>query len=138
MSDRPRFVFDANSLISAALFKGSTPDLAFRRALRDGTLLASNATISELSAVLARRKFDRYLTCEERDLFLAKYIQRATLVDVTISVQLCRDPKDDMYLALAQSGNANCIVTGDADLRDLGRFEDIVILTPKEFLTLPI
>jgi hypothetical protein len=66
MSDRPRFVFDANSLISAALFKGSTPDLAFRRALRDGTLLASNATISELFTALARPSLD-YTTPDESE-----------------------------------------------------------------------
>jgi hypothetical protein len=31
MSDRPRFVFDANTIVSAALFKGSTPDRRFER-----------------------------------------------------------------------------------------------------------
>lgn len=47
---------------------------------------------------------------------------------------LCRDPKDDMYLELALSGKADCIITGDPDLLVLNSFENIPIITPKEFL----
>jgi uncharacterized protein len=101
MSDKPRLVFDAGVVVSAALFQGSTPDLALRRGLQAGELLASNATVTELTEVLARPKFDRCLTRDERDLFLAKYVQRVTLIEVTSEIKLCRDPKDDKYLELA-------------------------------------
>jgi len=47
---------------------------------------------------------------------------------------MCRDPKDDMYLELALSGNADCIVTGDPDLQILNPFKNIPIISPKEFL----
>ncbi|MGD9635572.1 MAG: putative toxin-antitoxin system toxin component, PIN family [Pirellulales bacterium] len=137
MSDRPRFVFDASVLVSAALFKGSTPDIAFRRALQVGELLASTATVAELSAVLARPKFDRYLTADERDLFLAKYVQRVALIEVTSKVNLCRDAKDDMYLELAQDGGAKYIVSGDSDLVDLHSFAGIPIFSPGELMALP-
>jgi uncharacterized protein len=39
-----------------------------------------------------------------------------------------------MYLELALSGKADCIVTGDTDLLVLNPFENIPIITPKEFL----
>lgn len=49
-------------------------------------------------------------------------------------VTVCRDPKDNMYLELALSGKADCIVTGDIDLPALHPFHDVAILTPFEFL----
>jgi putative PIN family toxin of toxin-antitoxin system len=39
---------------------------------------------------------------------------------------MCRDPKDDIFLACAVEGEAECIVSGDADLMDLGSYK-----TPK-------
>ena len=59
MNDRPRFVFDANTLVSAALFKDSKPDRVWRQALNTGQILVSNETIAELQDVLSRPKFDR-------------------------------------------------------------------------------
>ena len=50
------------------------------------------------------------------------------------TVTICRDPDDDMYLELALSGKADCIITGDPDLLVLNPFENIPIITPKEFL----
>jgi putative PIN family toxin of toxin-antitoxin system len=137
MSDRLRFVVDANTLVSAALFNDSVPDQALRRALATGELLTLHETVAELSEVLARPKFDRYVTREERDLFLAKLIQRAKLIDVQDEVRMCRDPADDKYLAVAAAGSATCIVSGDADLRVRNSFEGIPILSPGEFVALP-
>ncbi len=50
-------------------------------------------------------------------------------------VRACRDPKDDMYLELAVSDEATCIVSGDQDLLQLNPFQGIPIITPDEFLT---
>ena len=47
---------------------------------------------------------------------------------------ICRDPKDDKFLAAALAGQADYIISGDADLLVLGRFQGIPILTPAEFL----
>ena len=46
----------------------------------------------------------------------------------------CRDPKDNKYLELALSGQAECIVTGDDDLLVLNSWRGIEILTVQEFL----
>lgn len=47
MSEKPRFVFDTNTLVSAALFRDSVPDQALRRGLDIGDILISSATIAE-------------------------------------------------------------------------------------------
>ena len=81
-----------------------------------------------------RPKFDKYVSIEVRLEFAKEYKSVATLLPVTHKVRTCRDPKDDMYLELALSGKADCIVTGDPDLLVLNPFENIPIISPKEFL----
>jgi predicted nucleic acid-binding protein len=49
-----------------------------------------------------------------------------------------RDPKDDKFLALAKTGNAILIVSGDKDLLDLHTWEDIPIITARQFLELDL
>ena len=45
-----------------------------------------------------------------------------------------RDPDDDTFLECAVAGRAGYLVTGDRDLRELGSFRGITILTAGEFL----
>ena len=112
----------------------SVPGQALYAALDRGEILLSQATAAELSEVLGRRKFDRYLTREEREQFLATLLRDATVVEITEEVRACRDPKDDKFLELAVNGHASCLVTGDADLLALHPFRGIPILTPAQFL----
>lgn len=62
-------------------------------------------------------------------------VEAGVLVDITESVEICRDPKDNMILELAICGNADVIVTGDKDLLDLDPFRGIVVVTPQTYLT---
>lgn len=94
----------------------------------------SLSLLKELQAVLSRPKFDRYVTREEREQFLAALLHEAVLVEVTAQVQVCRDPKDDQVLDAAINGQATCIITGDADLLALHPFRGISILSPGDFL----
>ncbi len=131
-----RFVFDTNVIVSALLFNDSVPGQAFIRALNHGMILVSGALMGELSRVLGRDRFDRYVTREERDEFLESLIRESNLIEITEAVQVCRDPKDDQVLELAVNGNATYILTGDADLLVLNPFRGVEIVTPAEFLKL--
>jgi uncharacterized protein len=55
------------------------------------------------------------------------------LVNVVSSVDLCRDAKDNFLLALAKDGKADFLITGDADLLVIKRFESTEILAYVEF-----
>ena len=131
-----RFAFDTNVIVSALLFNDSVPGQAFIRALNHGMILVSGALVGELSRVLGRDRFDRYVTREERDEFLESLIRESNLIEITEAVQVCRDPKDDQVLELAVNGNATYILTGDADLLVLNPFRGVEIVTPAEFLKL--
>lgn len=127
-------IFDTNVLISAALLKRSTARNAFDKALREAKLLFSAATIEELSNVLQRPKFDKYILPHERFRFLAALVDVATVVEIGETINACRDPKDNKFLELAVCGKATCLISGDSDLLVLHPFCGIAIMTPDEFL----
>jgi len=129
-----RFVVDTNVLISALLFKNSVPFRAIELAEKQGIILYSEATLNELEQVLNRKKFNKYLSLEDRQVFLLKFISASELVFITETIAVCRDEKDNKFLELAVSGNANVIVTGDLDLLVLNPFQAVEILTPDIFI----
>jgi uncharacterized protein len=127
-------VLDTNVLVGALFFKTSLPRQVFERSVAEAKVLISLATYAELSEVLSRKKFARYISEEDRLHFLAKFINIAIPVEIKTSVQACRDPKDDKFLELAVNGQADLLVTGDKDLLVLHPFHGIQILTPHDFL----
>ncbi len=56
----------------------------------------------------------------------------AELVDIVNVKPYCRDPKDDVFLALALEAKADLIITGDSDLLVLNPFKGVQILAPSE------
>ena len=134
MTGALRSVFDVNIFVSALLRIESTPGQALLHGLRSGTVMLSPVVAQELAGVLSRPKFDRYVTIDERDRFLAALIRRCELVHVDQTVQVCRDASDDRVLELALCWRASFIVTGDTDLLALNPFRGIPIVTAAEFL----
>ena len=134
MADRARVVVDNNALVSRLLIPASVPGRAVRKAVDEAQLLVSEATLEELADVLARPKFDPYVSIADRQEFIRLLGRVAELVPITFTVHVCRDPKDDRFLELAINGRADLIVTGDRDLLELNPFQDIPIITPAEYL----
>ena len=129
-----RFVLDTNVVISALLLKHSVARQAFDQAIQHGEILIAKETIQEIVQVLQRKGFEKYITEEERIEFIAAFVREGTIVEINQWITVCRDPKDDKFLALALNGNADCIVSGDKDLLVLHPFRGISILTPRQFL----
>ncbi|WP_247886870.1 putative toxin-antitoxin system toxin component, PIN family [Azospirillum sp. SYSU D00513] len=135
-----RAVLDTNVLVAYALLgEGvSRRDEAVRNcvetALATGELLASEDTLAELRAVLTRPDFERYKPAAERERSVAAFTARSRLVRPAEIGRLCRDPEDDMFLAVALAGDADWLVTVDRQLlsvRGIGRTR---ILRPARFL----
>lgn len=129
-----RFVLDTNVLVSAVLFSQSQPRLVLDKAQTIGILLMSDTVFLELQEVLLRPKFDKYSTPSKRQAFLENLIETVQFIELSEEINECRDPKDNKYLELVVSGNAECIVTGDEDLLVLNPFRGIEILTVQKFL----
>jgi putative PIN family toxin of toxin-antitoxin system len=136
MGERPRVVVDTNLLVSRLLAPGSLPAQAVRRAVESGLLLMSEATAAELADVLARPKFDAYVTVADRQQYLRLLLRIAAMVPILHRVRACRDPADDKFLEVAANGEASLMITGDGDLLALRSFRGIPILTPARYLAI--
>lgn len=134
MTDLPKYVLDTNVIISALLFKNSQPRQALDKARQSGIVLMSQEIWTEIQEVLARPKFDKYITYGEKKLFLIELVNTVNFIEVKENITTCRDAKDNKFLELAVSGLASIIVSGDNDLLILNPFQNIPILTVKEFL----
>jgi putative PIN family toxin of toxin-antitoxin system len=130
----PNYVLDTNIIVSALLFKNSQPRRALDKARHQGTVLMSQAIWQEITEVLTRPKFERYVSSVERDLFITWLAELVYFVEINKTVTICRDAKDDKFLELAVNGDAELLVSGDQDLLILNPFLGISIVTVKEFL----
>ena len=99
-------------------------------------MVASDRVLEELSDVLRRDRFRRYLTLEAVDELIAALRREVELVEDPAEVPaVTRDPDDDYLVALARSSGADALVSGDADLASLEK-EVARVLTPRQALDL--
>ena len=134
MSFDRRVVVDTGVLISAAIRPQSIPALALEKALLLFEVCASRSTLAELQRVLLAERFERYRPLASREQFLEGFVQRARRFEVSITVTDCRDPGDNQFLELAETAEAELIVSSDADLQVLHPWRGIPILPPSAFL----
>ena len=135
MTARERVVIDTNALVSRLLIPKSVPGQAVRKAIDSADVLVSEATMNELAEVLSRRKFDQFISMDDRQQFIRLLARIVELVPMVYQVRVCRDPKkDDRVLEVAVNGTAGLIITGDRDLLVLNPFQGIAIISPAEYL----
>jgi uncharacterized protein len=132
-SDNKLLIFDTSTLIGAILKPKSLPAEVFYHAVRHHRLLASNETLRELIEVIGRDKFDRFRNREERLKAVSHYLGLVELVKPTVLATDCRDEKDNKFLSLALSAPADMIVSSDDDLLVLHPYQDIRILTVRQY-----
>lgn len=125
-----RIVLDTNVLIAALIARGVCCDLV-EHCVQRHTIVASAFILNELRKHLAGKfKYDPQEAEDAVSLFQSVV---ELVVPAEMDAGICRDPDDDMILATALSGNAQCIVTGDKDLLALRQFHAIRIISPAEF-----
>lgn len=88
-------------------------------------IVVSVALLDELADVLSRPRIrDRYhLKTEDIGDFLRLIAEKSITVTTTGSLNLCRDPDDDLMLETALNGNATFAVSRDDDLK---RDQDLI------------
>ena len=129
-----KLVLDTNLWISRLLVPSGIAARAVDHALAWGMPLVSEETLLELSEVLARPRFDKYVSIQDRQHFIRLLGGIVRVVPITYCVTACRDPKDDKFLNVALNGEAEIIVTGDTDLLALHPFHEVDIIAPAAFL----
>jgi len=100
---------------------------------KDIRVISSARQIEEISNVLARPKLtnliDKNLVAE----FLTLFLKSVEIVESKVTINACRDAKDNFILEAAVSGKSDFIITEDDDLLELNPYENIKIVTMKEF-----
>ncbi len=133
----PRLVIDPNVYISAAISGRGAPAELFDAAVSElVVLVVSPHLLDEVSEVLKRPKFRKWITLEEA----AAFIQAIELIadhveDPSIDgrERVCRDPDDEYLVALALETDAALLVSGDDDLLSL-RIPHLDVRSPRDAL----
>jgi len=100
-------------------------------------LLTSVQQLNEMMRVTRYSKIRDRLTPALAGRLISELRDVSILLSGLPNVTACEDPHDNYLLAMAATGTANFLVTGDKrDLLGLKRYEGAKIVTVREFLTL--
>lgn len=134
-----RVVLDTNLFVSSLLVKSGLPAqavAAWRE--RSYLLVTSPPLIAEIVHTLnydrIRRKYN--ITDDDVGQLLTLLEKDALIVpgQIEISGVIPDDPDDERVLACALEGQADLIVSGDQHLLDLKSYQDIPIVTVRQFI----
>ena len=98
------------------------------------TFLTSEFILEELKNVLRKADKPFKLSEEDADRIVIAMRELAVVVKIGSHVSVCQDENDNRVLECALDGNADCIITGDFHLLQLGSFQKINIMTASDFL----
>lgn len=129
-SRKYKVVLDTNIFISGILFGGNAEKILHLYGQDRIELVISPETINELLTKLEKFKVSPQIL---EDTFYA-LDKKATKVLPRKKIYRSRDPKDNMFLAVAGEAKADFLITGDKDLLILKKFEGTLIISPAEFL----
>ena len=93
--------------------------------------------LSELERVLHYPRIRNKFTLSDQAIeeYVASLRHDCVIIETTRPVTgISEDPDDDKFLACAMEAHADIIVSGDPHLVNLGSFQGIPILTPRQFL----
>lgn len=123
-------VVDANVLVSGIFWKGSPRkflSLIFRQEINP---FATIDIMAEYCRIIDK------VACKRPDVaarWKSQIAKIMTIIEKNETVEVCRDPKDNMFLECAIAANAYYLVSGDSDLLVLEKIKDIPIITVNQF-----
>lgn len=126
-----RIVLDTNVFISSIVFKGNCREV-FNEVIENDQCFISPFILNELKNKLQ----SKFLIIPSDVLDLENDILRVLILQNphTDFPSICRDNYDNNILQIAESVNADYIITGDKDLLVLQKFKQIKIISPSEYL----
>lgn len=127
-----RLVIDTNVLISS-FFGGNPKRVIDLWRTGKAVLCLSDEILEEYLRVIARLPI-----APETKRGLLAILQEKRNIELfspsTHHPVIREDPEDDKFIDCAVEANADCIISGDAHLLKLKKYQDIPIHSPKDFL----
>lgn len=129
-----RAVLDPGVLIAALISSQGAPARLLTLWLEGAfEVVVSPKLLGELSTVLRRSKFRRYVTEDEAEQYVDVLRRLAIILEDPEEVEaVSADPKDDYLMALAGGAGA-IVVSGDSHLTEIVN-PDPAVVTPREFV----
>ena len=131
-----RVVLDTSVLVSFLLTRGRVIS-AIMGQWETGMLevIVSPQLIAELRRVVEDERLATHLRPGALEVLLRTLTENAEVVAGELELPgVTEDPDDDMVVACAVEGNAAYIVTRDQHLLRMGAYQDIVVVSPEEFV----
>jgi putative PIN family toxin of toxin-antitoxin system len=125
-----RVVLDTNVLLAGVATHGICEALV-TLAFRDHTVVLSDHILSEVAEHYVG-KFKA--TAGQASLVVETFRRNGEIVvPASVSSDVLADADDLPVLGTAVAGHADCLITGDKELQELGNYQGIAILSPREF-----
>lgn len=132
-----RAVIDTNLIVSYLLTQSETLSrLIGHWEQGNFAYLVSPALMNELSEVVTRPKLRRHMRGDPATLVDLVAAEAEWTPGILTLSGVCRDPKDDSFIACAVEGNATYLVTGDADLLDMGAYQGVTMIRAVDFVNM--
>ena len=129
-----KVVFDTNVLVAAFATEGLCSKILHRANRRNFQLFISPFILQEFVKTLEKKIGLRPKEIESAQGILLEVVESVDPEECGIEVsRICRDVDDNQVLACALACKARYIVTGDQDLLDLKIFDNIKIISPRDF-----
>lgn len=130
-----RAVIDTNLIVSYLLSQGETLSRLIDLWEDDCFVyVTSHEILREIEEVVNHPQLRPHMKGDPE--VLLKLIKNDALItpgDLVLT-GVCRDPKDDKFIACAVEGEADFIVTGDKDLLDLDTYENVKMIRVHDFV----
>lgn len=133
-----RLILDTNVIVSA-LIQRNYSYFIVDRILADSSLqlCISEQLFAEYFDVLTREKFSKFADFHARArTLLADIENRALKFNPSSSINIIRDNADNRLLELAETCQADYIVTGNTNDFTMTEYKGTTIVSPKEFFEL--
>jgi len=126
-----KIVIDTNVLISGVFFGGFPRKILSAVIGQEITACATAEIINEYEEIVQEMisKKQGYINTA----ILSPLIKVMEIIEPVTRVEICRDPDDNKFLECAKDSHALYIVSGDKDLLVIERYENVQIVTAKDF-----
>lgn len=130
-----KVILDTNVLVSS-LIQRSSPFLVIQFIIKtkEIKLCISNSLWQEYDEVLSREKFMKYpFFVENAKDLLVDFKEKAENYFPTVILDILEDQSDNRFLELAETCNADYIITGNTKHFPMKEYKGTRIVSPREF-----
>ena len=128
-----RIVLDTNVFMSGIFWAGPPEKILNAWQAQQLDLVVSSDIIDEYLRI-AKALSKKYPGVDISPFIDMVVIHGKMIAPIPLSAAVCRDPNDDMFIALALSSNTKIIVSGDKDLLDIDGYAGIEVMKPNKFV----